>query len=132
MYYHSSRKHIDTQQFIGIIKQEHKHRQSYKPIVSKLPEQALLSLGYNTNRLPLASHISSNTNSPELCIIITNALQDLQNNHAMSKCLYKGKPKCILCGNFGHLNSDCWDANPSKCPQGSGSRRNCYKPNKRA
>ena len=54
------RKHIDTQQFIGIIKQEHKCRQSHKPMASKLPKQALLSLRRDTSRLPLASRISGN------------------------------------------------------------------------
>jgi len=127
------RKHIDMQQFIGIIKQEHKRRQSRKPAASKLPEQALLSLGRDTSRLPLASRISSNANSQnrasslQMCCRICNC-----DNHAISKCLYKGKPKCTLCGNFGHSNSDCWDADPSKRPQGNGGRRNRYRPTKRA
>jgi len=127
------RKHIDMQQFIGIIKQEYERRQSCKPAVSKLPEQALLSLRRNTSRLPLASCISGNANSQnrtsssQMCCRICN-----HDNHATSKCLYKGKPKCTLCGNFGHSNSDCWDADPSKHPQGNGGRRNRYRPTKRA
>jgi len=57
------RKHIDTQQFIGIIKQEHKRRQSCKPAASKLPEQAMYIHGHNNAKLPLASWISSNAHN---------------------------------------------------------------------
>jgi len=57
------RKHINTQQFIGILMQEYKRRKSRKLGVSKLPKQALLSLGCNTNRLLLANRISGNPNN---------------------------------------------------------------------
>ena len=56
------RKHIDTQQFIGIIKQEHERRQSRKPMASKLQEQAMYTQGRGNAKLPLASWISGNAN----------------------------------------------------------------------
>jgi len=127
------RKHINTQQFIGIIIQEHKCRQSCKPLVSKLPNQALLSLGCNPSKLPLANHISGNTNGyNHTSSSWTHCQICHHDNHNISKCLYRGKPKCTFCRYFGHKTSKCWDADPSKCPQGNGGRRNHYRLNKRA
>ena len=127
------RKHIDMQQFIGIIKQEHKRRQSCKPMVSKLPKQALLSLGHNTSKVLLANRISGNMNNYNRASSSwTHCRICHRDNHNISKCLYRGKPKCTYCGYFGHKTSKCWDADPSKRPHDEGGRRNRYRLNKRA
>ena len=127
------RKHIDTQQFIGIIKQEHERRQSCKPAVSKLPKQALLSLGQDTSRLLLASRISGNTNKQNHALSSQTRCRICNcDNHDISKCFFKGKLKCMICRYFRHKTSECWDANPSKRPHDEGGRRNCYRSNKRA
>ena len=127
------RKHIDTQQFIGIIIQKHKRRQSRKPLASKMPEQALLSLGRDPSKPPLVNRISGNANGyNHASSSQTHCRICHRNNHDISKCLYRGKPKCTFCRYFGHKTSECWDADPSKRPQGNGGRRNRYRPNKRA
>jgi len=127
------RKHIDTQQFIGIIIQEHERRRSRKPLASKLPNQAFLSLGRDTSKLLLANRISGNANGYNHASSSRTRCQIChRNNHNISKCLYRGKPKCTFCGYFRHKTSKCWDADPSKRPQGNGGRRNRYRLNKRA
>jgi len=127
------RKHINMQQFIGIIKQEHKRRQLRKPVASKLPEQALLSLGHDTSKVPLANCISGNANNYNCASSSwTRCRICHHDNHDISKCLYRGKLKCTYCGYFGHKTSKCWDADPSKRPHDEGGRRNCYRSNKRA
>ena len=127
------RKHIDMQQFIGIIKQEHERRQSHKPVASKLPEQAHLSLGHDTSRLPLTSHISGNANKQNRASSLQTRCRICnRDNHDISKCFFKGKPKCTMCGYFGHKTSECWDADPSKRLRDEGGRRNRYRSNKRA
>jgi hypothetical protein len=105
------RKHIDSQQLIGIIKQEYKHKQSRRSGVAKPSEHALYT---QTNRRdnacpPLANHITRNTynhgpSSSMFCKICECT------NHITTNCRYKGKPKCGQCGRFGHNTDKCWHA----------------------
>ena len=111
------KKHMDMQQFIGIIKQEHKHRQLRKPMANKLPEQAMYTQGCSNAKLPLASWISGNANdqrhfqsSKKYC----NTCQ--HTNHWTSQCRFAGKPKCEECGRFGHMTNKCWNTTGNKCP----------------
>jgi len=126
------RKHIDTQQFIGIIKQEHKRRQSRKPAASKLPEQAMYIHRRDNAKLPLASRISGNAHnqrrsppSKKYC----NTCQ--RTNHWTSQCRFAGKPKCEECGRFGHTSDKCWNTAGNKHPFERSNKGDSYS-NKRS
>ena len=54
------KKHIDTQQFIGILKQEYEQQQSRKPGATKPIDQAMLAHGRDNAKPPLASRITGN------------------------------------------------------------------------
>ena len=105
------------QQFIGIIKQEHKHRQSRKPVASKLPEQAMYIHGCDNAKLPLASWISGNTHNQRRSPPLKKYCNTCQRtNHWISQCWFAGKPKCKKCGQFRHTSDKCWNTAGNKHP----------------
>ena len=65
------RKNIDTQQFIGILKQEHECQQSQKPGAARFSEQALLSLECDYKKSSLANRISGNVGT-HYCLAVGN------------------------------------------------------------
>jgi len=126
------KKHINTQQFIGILKQEYERWQSCKPGATKPIDQAMLAHGRDNAKPPLASRITGNTynqncaaSSQMYCRICKRT------NHYASKCRFKGKPKCRNCGMFGHETSKCWNVGTGKRPNDNGGGGNRYNSNKR-
>ena len=81
------KKHIDTQQFIGILKQEYERQQSRKPGATKPINQAMLAHGHNNTKPPLASQITSNT---------------YNQNRATSSQMY-----CRICKHTNNYASKC-------------------------
>jgi len=109
------RKHIDMQQFIGIIKQEHKHRQLCKPAASKLPEQAMYIHRRDNAKLPLASQISGNAHNQRRSPPSKKYCNTCQcTNHWTSQCQFAGKLKCKECGRFRHTSDKCWNTASNK------------------
>ena len=105
------RKHIDTQQFLGILKQEYERRQSRKSGATKFSKQALFSQnGRHDNVRPsLASCINGNTYNQGLSSGIYCKICE-RTNHTAVDCHHKGKPKCGQCGKFSHTSNKCWHA----------------------
>jgi len=126
------KKNIDTQQFIGYLKQEYKRRQSRKLRVIKPSEQALNTYRHENAKPPLASWITSNsynnnrTSPPQTCCRICRLT-----NHYTRNCRFKGKPKCATCGRFGHKTRDHHNAGGGESANDDGGGGNRYNANKR-
>jgi len=126
------KKNIDTQQFIGYLKQEYKRRQSRKLGVIKPSEQALNAYRHENAKPPLASWITGNsynnnrTSPPQTCCRICRLT-----NHYTRDCRFKGKPKCTTCGRFGHKTRDHRNASGGESANDDGGGGNHYNANKR-
>jgi gag-polypeptide of LTR copia-type len=103
------RKHIDSQQFIGILKQEYERRQSRNPGAIRFSKQALFSQnGRRDNARPsLHSRITGTTYNQDPPSLFCKICE--RTNHTVVNCRFKGKPKCGQCGKFGHTTDKCWN-----------------------
>ena len=117
---------LNSQRFIGILKEEYLHREEHSQKVDTVNQVTTL-------QKPLAKRITANSNQ-------TNNVckQCNKNNHGTQDCIYLGKSKCQDCNKFhtskncwkcdscgknGHLSKNCWGKGKGKCPwsgQGEG------------
>ena len=116
------KRKLDSQQFMGIIKQEYELNESRKQ-------------GEKSTRPSLASRISapddkeaenqSSQNKPK-----KHCKHCKRDGHLVDKCHFLGKNKCRECGRFGHDADKCQTNNDNKRPY-KGKNNNSY-PNKRS
>ena len=106
------KKLLNSQQFIGILKEEFLHREEHSQTADTVNQVI-------TVRKPLARHIAT-TNSNEAEVACK---QCEKAGHLTQNCIYLGKSKCPKCNKF-HTN-DCWKC--ESCEKYGHLAKNCWK-----
>ena len=106
------KKLLDSQQFLGIIRQEAERRQMRRQNGAiTYPEQAQKS-----SSQPLSNRITGGSKDTPKKKNKKKCKQCQREGHNTNKCRFLGKPKCLACGKFGHESAKCWGSNETKCP----------------
>ena len=110
---------MNSQQIIGIIKEEYLRRQTRKRVTASKAAQSetnqVIICKPKRKRATLASHISSK--KPQQADAQARDAANIscklckRNNHKTEDCCYLGQPKCDTCGQFGHHKSECRSTN---------------------
>ena len=110
------KKLLDSQQFLGIIRQEAERRiMRQNGGLITYPEQS--TNAQKSSNQSSFKRVSGGTNeSPKKpnkkkCKLCEHV------GHNTSKCRFLSKPKCQTCGKFGHESAKCWSDNDGKRPR---------------
>jgi hypothetical protein len=102
--------HLNSQELIGLLKEEYIRRESMKQEVT----HSTFTSSHPYIKLSLANRITP----PNTCL--KPSLNGLfckhckMTNHTIKECRNKGKPKCGQCNKFGYKQNDCWFNKNSK------------------
>jgi len=99
------KKRVDSQQLIGIIKQEYKLNESCKNKELVASQQAGNS--QTSNKSSLASCISNPPNKNRTSHMKKHCGQCQHDGHFTSKCHFLRQNKCRDCGKFSHDHDEC-------------------------
>ncbi len=104
------KRRLNSQELIGLLKEEYIRRESRKREVT----HSTFSSNHFYNKPSLANRIAPPNVHPKQVPSNKFCKNCKLTNHNTHECRYLGKPKCGQCDKFGHAQKDCWFNKNSK------------------